>query len=56
MATQTKCRTSKRDFIAPRGSKRYVRRDPHGQFAALHATMIFGAIAVTGFLLAVLWF
>ena len=25
-------------------------------FAALHATMIFGAIAVTGFLLAVLWF
>jgi hypothetical protein len=25
-------------------------------FAALHATMIFGAIAVVGFLLAVLWF
>lgn len=25
-------------------------------FAALHATMIFGAIAVIGFLLAVLWF
>src|SRR5215510_7688658 len=25
-------------------------------FAALHATMIFGAIAIIGFLLAVLWF
>ena len=25
-------------------------------FAALHATMIFGAVAIIGFLLAVLWF
>jgi ABC-type transport system involved in cytochrome c biogenesis permease subunit len=25
-------------------------------FAALHATMIFGAIAIVGFLLAILWF
>ncbi len=32
MATQTKSKTSKRDLIAPRGSKRYVRRDPQGQF------------------------
>jgi len=32
MATQTKSRKSRRDLIAPKGSKRYVRRDPHGQF------------------------
>jgi len=32
MATKSKSKTSRRDLIAPRGSKRYVRRDPKGQF------------------------
>jgi hypothetical protein len=32
MATRTKSKTSKRGLIAPRGSKRYVRRDSQGQF------------------------
>ena len=26
-----RCKASKRTLIAPRGSKRYVRRDPHGR-------------------------
>jgi hypothetical protein len=32
MPTKKKSRTSRRELIAPRGSKRYVRRDPQGQF------------------------
>jgi len=32
MATRSRSRTSKRELIAPRGSKRYVRRNPHGEF------------------------
>ena len=32
MATRSKSRTSKRELIAPRGSKRYVRRNPKGEF------------------------
>jgi hypothetical protein len=32
MAKQKKSRTSKRELIAPKGSKRYVRRSPKGQF------------------------
>jgi hypothetical protein len=32
MAKQKKSRTSKRELIAPKGSKRYVRRNPKGQF------------------------
>ena len=32
MATRTKSRTSKRELIAPKGSKRYVRRNPQGEF------------------------
>ena len=32
MVTRTKSRTSKRDLIAPKGSKRYVRRKPQGEF------------------------
>jgi hypothetical protein len=32
MATRGRSRTSKRDLIAPKGSKRYVRRNPHGEF------------------------
>jgi hypothetical protein len=32
MATQTRSKTSKRELVAPKGSKRYVRRNPQGQF------------------------
>jgi hypothetical protein len=32
MATKKRSKTTKRQLIAPRGSKRYVRRDPKGQF------------------------
>jgi hypothetical protein len=32
MATKSKSKTSKRDLIAPKGSKRYVRRNPQGEF------------------------
>jgi hypothetical protein len=32
MATHVKSKTSKRELIAPRKSKRYVRRNPKGQF------------------------
>jgi hypothetical protein len=32
MATKTKSRTSTRELIAPKGSKRYVRRNLQGQF------------------------
>jgi hypothetical protein len=32
MATRNKSRTRKRELIAPRGSKRYVRRNPQGEF------------------------
>jgi hypothetical protein len=32
MATRTKSKTNKRDLIAPKGSKRYVRRSPRDQF------------------------
>lgn len=32
MPTRTKSKTSKRELIAPKGSKRYVRRNPHGEF------------------------
>jgi|SRR4029453_1524162 hypothetical protein len=32
MARKTKSRMSKRELIAPKGSKRYVRRNPKGQF------------------------
>ena len=32
MATQTKSRTGKRELIAPKGSKRYVRRNSRGEF------------------------
>jgi len=32
MAKRTTSRTSKRELIAPKGSKRYVRRNPRGEF------------------------
>jgi len=32
MATKSKSKTSRRDLIAPKGSKRYVRRNPQGEF------------------------
>jgi hypothetical protein len=32
MATQRRSKTSRRELIAPKGSKRYVRRNPKGQF------------------------
>jgi hypothetical protein len=32
MATKKRARTSRRELIAPKGSKRYVRRNPQGQF------------------------
>jgi hypothetical protein len=32
MATKKRSRTSRRELIAPKGSKRYVRRDPTGKF------------------------
>jgi hypothetical protein len=32
MPTRSRSRTSKRDLIAPKDSKRYVRRNPQGEF------------------------
>ena len=32
MATRARSKRSERDLIAPKGSKRYVRRNPRGQF------------------------
>jgi hypothetical protein len=32
MATKKRSKTSRRDLIAPKGSKRYVRRNPQGEF------------------------
>ena len=32
MATQTRSQRSRRELIAPKGSKRYVRRNRQGQF------------------------
>jgi hypothetical protein len=32
MATRSRSRTRKRDLVAPKGSKRYVRRNLHGEF------------------------
>ena len=32
MATRSRSRAGKRDLIAPKGSKPYVRQNPHGEF------------------------
>ena len=32
MATKKRSKTSRRDLIAPKGTKRYVRRNPQGAF------------------------
>jgi hypothetical protein len=32
MATQTRSKKSRHELIAPKGSKRYVRRNPQGRF------------------------